>query len=96
MIPHIIHYCWYGGSIASNFIASKCVKTFKRAGNVELMEWNDSNCPCNENIFIQKCRKSRKYAFISDYYRLKALYEFGGIYCDTDLEVKKPLPDYFF
>ena len=44
--------------------------------------------------------KNRKYAFASDYARLKALWEYGGIYVDTDEEVLKSLDkflvhDYF-
>lgn len=38
--------------------------------------------------------KKKKWAFITDYVRLKVLYEKGGIYMDTDVELLKSLDDF--
>ena len=40
--------------------------------------------------------KDNGFAYLSDYYRLKVLYEYGGIYLDTDIEVKKKFEPLFF
>lgn len=93
MIPHIIHYCWYGKPISTNKLALQCLKSWSRLKAEKVLEWNYDNCPCNENDFVKKAKEEKQYAFISDYYRLKALYKYGGIYMDTDIEVKKALPE---
>lgn len=96
MIPRIIHYCWYGSAIENNPMAMKCLKSWSKINNCQIIQWNEQNCLFNENEFVRTANREKKYAFISDYYRLKALYEYGGIYLDTDIEIKKPLPNKFF
>ena len=44
-----------------------------------------SNCQWNWNRWL------RKWAFVSDYARIEALYKYGGWYLDTDIEILKPL-----
>lgn len=61
----------------------------KKAGYV-IKEWNESNCNLDENEYVRKMYDNKRYAFVSDYFRLKALYDEGGIYFDTDVEVFKP------
>ncbi len=63
----------------------------------EFIEWNEENSDLSKSLFAQRMLKERKYAFVSDYSRLKALYEIGGIYLDTDVMVYKsfePLLDH--
>lgn len=60
------------------------------------MEWNERNCHFDECDFVKEAKRLNQYAFCSDYYRLKALYEYGGIYLDTDIEVKKDIPSYLY
>lgn len=57
----------------------------------EIREWNESNFDINENAYCREAYEAKKWAFVSDYVRLKALYEYGGIYMDTDVEVVKNL-----
>lgn len=92
MIPKIIHYCWFGRN-KKTFIVEKCIQSWK----VELkdyifMEWNDDNSDLNHN-FLKYAYHEKKWAFVSDYIRLKALYEYGGIYLDTDMFVLKKMDD---
>lgn len=95
-IPPIIHYCWFGGG-KMNFILSKCVSTFhKLIRGGEIICWNESQLPIIANEYVNKQIENKEWAFASDYVRLWALYEYGGIYLDTDIEVKKKLPDSFF
>lgn len=93
MIPKIVHYCWFGGKPLQGIVKS-CVKTFDKIG--EKKEWNESNCSFIENKYVMDAVKDNGFAYLSDYYRLKVLYEYGGIYLDTDIEVKKKLEPLFF
>lgn len=65
-------------------------------GGVKIIEWNEDNCNFGENHYVHEAYENRLWAFVSDYMRLKALYEYGGIYFDTDVEVKKPFPEKLF
>lgn len=88
MIPKKIHYCWFGGSDMPP-LAKECIKTWKKyLPDYELIRWDETNSPNNE--FIKYHLEKRNWAFVSDYVRLYALYKYGGIYLDTDIEVIKP------
>ena len=65
-------------------------------GGVKVKEWNESNCSFEENDYVKTAYREKSWAHVSDYYRLKKLYDYGGIYCDTDVEIKKPFPEEFF
>ncbi len=87
MVPKIIHYCWFG----SKNIPEKelnCINSWKKiVPNHELMFWNEDTFDINANIFASQAHKTECYAFVSDYVRTKVLYEYGGIYLDTDVEL---------
>ncbi|MCR8872910.1 glycosyltransferase [Phocaeicola barnesiae] len=57
----------------------------------EIVEWNEVNFDINQSLYVQKALAHKKYAFVSDYIRLYALYNDGGIYLDTDVMLLKPL-----
>ncbi len=95
MIPKIIHYCWYGKTIETNWLAKKCLSTWKKL-DCKLIKWDESNCKFNENKYVKKAFEDKKFAHVSDYYRLKGIYEMGGVYMDTDVIVSKTFPDWFF
>ena len=59
----------------------------------EFMEWNESNFDINSNEYVKQAYKEKKFAYVSDYARIKALYQYGGIYMDTDVRVYKPFDD---
>lgn len=91
MIPKIIHYCWFGTKPLPP-LAVKCIKSWKKfLPNYELKEWNEKNFDINSNPYVQEAYQARKYAFVTDYVRLYALYNYGGIYMDTDVQVLKNL-----
>lgn len=89
MIPKIIHYCWFGNNIKPKKI-EKCIQTWKeQLPDYTIIEWNESNFDVSFNKYTQEAYAAKKYAFVSDVARLKALYEYGGIYLDTDVIVYK-------
>ncbi|GKX65534.1 glycosyltransferase [Inconstantimicrobium mannanitabidum] len=91
MIPKIIHYCWFGKGQKDKKI-QHCIESWKRhLSEYEIIEWNEENFDINSNEYCQEAYKNGKWAFVSDYVRLYALYNHGGIYFDTDVEVFKDL-----
>lgn len=90
-IPRIIHYCWFGRGEQPKLL-KKCKASWaKHLANYKLMEWNESNFDIASNRYVKQAYEAKKYAFVSDYARLYALYHFGGIYLDTDVEVVQSL-----
>lgn len=59
----------------------------------EIIEWNESYTDFSRNLFAHEAYESKKWAFVSDYVRLLAFVETGGIYFDTDVEILKPFDD---
>ncbi|MBO5505840.1 MAG: glycosyl transferase [Clostridia bacterium] len=90
-IPKVIHYCWFGRGDMPK-LAEKCIKSWKKfCPDYEIVCWNEDNFDINENRYAREAYDAKKWAFVSDYVRLKVLYENGGIYLDTDVELIKPL-----
>ena len=90
MIPRKIHYCWFGPAPLSP-LARTCIESWhKYMPDYEFKLWDESNSGFEENDYAREAYEARKFAFVSDYVRLKALKEEGGIYLDTDVEVFKP------
>lgn len=87
-IPKIIHYCWFGGKPLPKDL-QKCLDTWEKLHGYTIMRWDESNCSFDENDFVRNTFRDRQLGFIGDYYRLKAVYEYGGIYLDTDVKVYK-------
>ena len=82
MIPQKIHYCWFGRNPLPE-LASK----------YEIIEWNEDNFDVNMIPYTQQAYSAKKYAFVSDYARFWILYNYGGLYFDTDVEVIKAMDD---
>lgn len=87
MIPKIIHLCWFGGNEYPALV-KKCVSSWEeKLPDYEIKKWDESSFPVNDYPFTREAYSQKKWAFVSDYVRLVALYEYGGVYMDTDLEV---------
>ncbi|MDI6530310.1 capsular polysaccharide synthesis protein [Bacillus mycoides] len=92
-IPRIIHYCWFGKG-EKPIIVKKCIDSWKEnLAGYEIIEWNEDNFDINCNLYVKEAYEYKKFAFVSDYVRVYALYKFGGIYLDTDVEVFKSFDD---
>lgn len=90
MIPKVIHFCWFGKKRKPRLIKD-CIRSWKRhLPDYEIIEWNEENSDLS-HPFVKEAYELKKWAFVSDYIRLKALYDFGGIYLDTDMMVLKSL-----
>ena len=93
MIPRKIHYCWFGGNPLPDDVR-KYIATWKEyCPDYEIIEWNEQNFDISCNDYVKEAYEAKKWAFVTDYVRLYALYHHGGIYMDTDVEVVKPLDD---
>lgn len=94
MIPKIIHYCWFGtGSLST--IAEKCINSWKKnCPDYEIVKWDELNSNFSCNDYAKAAYKENKWSFVSDYIRLKVIYENGGIYMDTDVELLKTLDSF--
>ena len=93
MIPKIIHYVWVGGNPKPKNI-QRCMKTWTRhLQDYQIIEWNEQNFDIHENKYVEQAYQAKKWAFVSDYIRAKAVYEMGGIYMDTDVLVLDNLHD---
>ena len=90
-IPRVIHYCWFGKhEIPAQYI--EYIKSWKeKCPEFEIIEWNESNFNVEENQYCKEAYQAKRWAFVSDYARLKIIYDYGGIYLDTDIELLKPL-----
>lgn len=94
MIPKRIHYCWFGEHPLGK-LEQRCVESWMRiCPDYEIVLWNEKNSPLEDNEYVQQAFHMRKWAFVSDYVRLKVISEYGGIYLDTDVEVLKPLDEF--
>lgn len=93
MIPQIIHYCWFGSNPLPDSV-QKCIKSWKKfLPDYEIKEWNESNFDVNMIPFTREAYSVKKYAFVSDVARFYILYNEGGLYFDTDVEVVSSLED---
>ena len=91
MIPKKIHYCWIGGNPLPE-LAIKCIESWKKyCPDYEIIEWNEKNYDFRKNQFMREAYDEKKWGFVPDYARLDIIYEHGGIYLDTDVEIIKPL-----
>lgn len=93
-IPRIIHYCWFGPKKIPE-MEQMCIASWKKKlPDYKIMFWNEQNFDVNSVSYVREAYEKEKYAFVSDYVRMYALYNYGGVYFDTDVEVLKPLDNF--
>ena len=94
MIPKVIHYCWFGRNPLPP-LAKRCIESWRKyCPDYEIKEWNEDNFDVNIIPYTAEAYKARKYAFVSDYARFWILYQYGGLYFDTDVEVIRDMGDF--
>lgn len=96
MIPHTVHYCWFGLGKKSE-LTDKCRESWRKfLPGFDIKEWNEDVFDIEgAPAYVKEAYAEKKYAFVSDYVRLTALYEEGGIYFDTDLEAIRDMTPLF-
>ena len=89
MIPKIIHYCWVGNTPKPKSVLY-CIESWKKfCPDYEIKEWNESNYDFSKNHYMKQAYDAKKWGFVPDYARLDIIYQYGGIYLDTDVELVK-------
>ena len=93
MIPKIIHYCWFGcGEMPQ--VAKECIASWhEHMPDWEYRLWNEDNFDVGQTTYTKEAYDAKKFAFVSDYVRLWALYIEGGLYMDVDFGVYKPFDE---
>ena len=92
MIPKVIHYCWFGNNKLPP-LAKKCISSWKKyCPDFQIKEWNEDNFDIlSAPEYVKEAYKVKKWAFVTDYVRLWILYNEGGVYFDTDVELIKSI-----
>lgn len=109
MIPKIIHFCWFGGNPLPPLALECIASWRKYLPEYEIWQWGETSpipsqggglaadrymtFDVNSIPYTAEAYKQKKYAFVSDYCRFVAIYQYGGIYFDTDVEVIRPMDD---
>lgn len=93
MIPKTIHFCWFGCNPKPELIC-KCIESWSKfCPDYEIIEWNEYNFDIHINKYVEEAYKNKKWAFVSDFARLWIIYNYGGIYLDTDVLLKNNIDD---
>lgn len=75
-------------------LSEKCMESWRKyCPDYKIVCINEDNFDINQNKYAKEAYEAGKWAFSSDYARLKVLYDEGGIYLDTDVELIKPLDE---
>lgn len=93
-IDKVIHYCWFGGNKKSEEIEMYIQGWKEKLPDYKIIEWNEKNFDINSNLYVKQAYEQKKWAFITDYVRLYVIYNYGGIYLDSDVEVLKNLDEF--
>lgn len=91
MIPKIIHCVWLSGDKKPE-IYQKCLDSWHNImPEYEIKEWSMTNLPQEvlNHSFVASAIQAKIWAYATDYIRLWALYNYGGIYMDLDVMVYK-------
>lgn len=86
-IPRRLHYCWFGGKPKPPKVLA-CMESWRRVlPDWEIVEWNEGNADLSRSAFARAMLERRRWAFVSDYVRARAVLLGGGVYLDTDVEI---------
>lgn len=96
VIPKKIHYMWLGGgNIPKNL--QNCIDSWRKfCPEYEIIRWDENNYDLDKNRYMKEAYENGAYGFVPDYARLDILYNYGGIYLDTDVELIKSLDDLLY
>lgn len=95
-IPKVIHYCWFGENALPDKYKKNIASWKKYCPDYEIIEWNESNYDIRKNKFMYQAYEKRQWEYVSDYARKDIIYQYGGVYFDTDVEVRKPIDNLLY
>lgn len=90
-IPRKIHYCWFGGKEIPDHLKRYMESWHKYCPDYEIIRWDESNYDISKNQYMREAYECKKWAFVSDYARLDIVFNEGGVYLDTDVELLNSL-----
>lgn len=94
-IPRVIHYFWFGDKEKGE-LEQRCIASWKKyCPDCKIIEWNEKNYDVTKNRYMLQAYQAKRWGFVSDYARLDIIYEYGGIYLDTDVELIRGIEDLF-
>ena len=93
LIPKTIHYCWFGRKPIPDKNRIWMESWYKYCPGYKFIEWNEDNYDVSKNKYMYQAYKNKKWGFVPDYARLDIIYQHGGIYLDTDVELVKNIDD---
>lgn len=96
MIPKKIHYCWFGGKPIPDKYKRYMESWHKFCPDYEIIEWNESNYDISKCKYMQEAYEKKVWGFVPDYARIDIVYNNGGIYLDTDVELVKNIDDLLY
>lgn len=96
MIPPKIHYCWFSGNPMPDYL-KRCIETWHfYCPDYEIIRWDESNYDISKNKYMKQAYEQKKWGFVPDIARLDLLYQYGGVYLDTDVELLKSLDELLY
>lgn len=96
VIPKVIHYFWFGGKPLPDRYKIWMESWHKFCPDYEIVEWNENNYDIKKNAYMYQAFQKRKWGFVPDFARLDIIYEYGGIYLDTDVELVGNIDDLLY
>ena len=89
MIPKLIHLCWFSGDKYPVEI-KVCLDSWKRKlPDYQVKLWTYDDVKSLEITFLQQALQNRKWAFAADVVRFYAVYQYGGVYMDSDIYINR-------
>lgn len=91
MIPKKLHYCWFGGSEMPSYAIAATERWHNLMPEYEIIRWDESNFDIDACRFSRRAYDANRWAFVSDYARFKAVFEYGGVYMDIGSNLLRSL-----
>lgn len=92
-IPKVLHYCWFGKTEIPYHLKEYMKSWKKFCPDYEIIRWDESNYDISKNQYMKEAYECKKWGFVPDYARIDIVYQHGGIYIDTDVEIVKSFDD---
>ncbi|MDE6068247.1 MAG: hypothetical protein K2F89_04745 [Treponemataceae bacterium] len=92
-IPKVVHFLWMSETKDKRTL--ECLETWKTVlRNYEIREWSAKTFPYKDFIWTKTAAEHKKWAFVTDFFRLWVLEKYGGIYLDADIVLHKNFDDF--